>query len=896
MKGRVNTMILYQLHYEYGIQNLIDNCIQHAHDHPFDNHIFITDDPYMIEQRFFHKISYLVNIEVMTFHQWLKKLQNEYHLTQHHLLSEVELTYALRHILQNESFYCFSSDNVYPLINQLIPLMKNYSLSMCDYSKEEIESLKLKDYIHLYHSLIDFFNENMHLNLEDIFDLCDFQDHHEYIYIDARHLYMPKQIHLLERLSKHYHMILYYPYHQDDRLMNLPYHHICQKGKEIKHSSFLTNNLFSYQPEHSDEDMRYEYFFEGSPQAEVKRVVASIYQKLVDEHLRYQDFIIVYPNSSYVQILIDTLSMLQIPHSLAEVKSCQYDYDYQHILEQLDHIEYHTFQEFASYFLSQDMDPSYTDYFQKIQSMEDMITHEEFKEFFIHTYQYHHSTIHKGADQIQICSLHDIICDRPKHLYILGMNETVLPQMIKDTSLLLDEDIEILRNKGFQTPLTTRELLGVHYNDILCCLTQTMLSTTFSYSLQTLSGETLLVSSLFKQLQSMFNMRRSLPPQYQFVDEYYLKGGLKTEKRILNQHIHNYQSSANQVSMINEHTISELYSPTLSVSQMETYNKCPFLYFIQYGLGIYPPYEEKLMPNELGSLMHYVLSICIDQDQDVSSLVDEYIAQDVSLSKKMNTSFLHQYFIQQLKEDLKITLVVLKRQLSISQFQIQAKEKKIEMNIHGMKFKGFVDRIDEFQNYISIIDYKSSQKDIDINLAKQGFNIQMLLYLKMVTELEHKDPGAVLYFNTKKRILSSQESIHAPIKEDDFYKQYRFGGYVIDDDTHQTILGLDPLFDKKSDIINVNYVKTRNEYTGHILKKDELFQLLDDIEKHIYQLYLEMIHGHIEIAPKGSDQKNIHTLVNPCHYCPYHSVCSFDVFYNDYILVKTKDGGDEDAI
>lgn len=50
----------------------------------------------------------------------------------------------------------------------------------------------------------------------------------------------------------------------------------------------------------------------------------------------------------------------------------------------------------------------------------------------------------------------------PTHLFILGMNETILPQSIKDTALLLDEDIENLRNHHISTPMTTTELLGVH--------------------------------------------------------------------------------------------------------------------------------------------------------------------------------------------------------------------------------------------------------------------------------------------------------------------------------------------------------------------------------------------------------------------------------------------------
>ena len=124
---------------------------------------------------------------------------------------------------------------------------------------------------------------------------------------------------------------------------------------------------------------------------------------------------------------------------------------------------------------------------------------------------------------------------------------------------------------------------------------------------------------------------------------------------------------------------------------------------------------------------------------------------------------------------------------------------------------------------------------------------------------------------------------------------------MIDDESHSVIQAMDPTFDRRSDIINVSYVKSRNEYKGQILTSLQLEKLLEEIEKHIYELYQNMLNGNIAIDPKGSDQNATHTLVNPCHYCPYHSVCSFDVFYNDYHLVEFLDvkkilGGDEDAV
>lgn len=890
------------LNYDFLLNEMIKECYLHAKSHPFDIHIFITENPSVIEERFFQLTHHLVNIEVMTFHQFLQQLQIQNHLTLHHVLSQTELTYHLRQILNEEEFLCFHNRQPYSLIKEFIPLLKQLDINMTDYNEETLDDPKLKDFIHLYHSLKQRLNSYTHLSLESLFDECSFETNHPYnLYVDAVHLYSHQQQNIFKRLSQYHHITLFYTHRNDGRIFNIPYHHLCQNAVVLDSPSFMSENLFQQNVSKCTTSQEYYTFIASTPHQEVNRAVYTIYQKIVDEGLRYKDFTIVYPHSSYVQLLINTLSACQIPHDLPIVESCQYDRNYQLILKELDTLNIDSFQAIAEYFLNTELENDYRQYFQEIQNYRGHITSQEFKDFFIHTYTKDHRTTIRNQDHLHICTIDQVILSKPQHIFFLGMNETVFPRMIKDTSLLLDEDIHILRNNGVLTPLNTSEQLGVHHNDILRAFTQSALSMTFSYAQQTLSGETLLVSSLYKQLEHMFDFKLLSQQQYLPIDDYYLSGGIDENKSILNQNIMNYINSKNQVPFIDKNMIKQLYSPTLSVSQIETYNKCPFLYFIQYGLGIYPMQEQQLTSNEIGSLVHYVLSINIDKDKDIALLIEQYLQDNDNLLSKIQSSPINQYFIKQLKEDLKITINVLRRQLHISKFQIQAKEKRVKHHIHHMNFKGFVDRIDEYQNYISIIDYKSSQKDIDINLAMQGFNIQMLLYLKMVTEIENKDPGAVLYFNTKKRILSSDQSINEIIHENDFYKQYRFGGYIIDDESHQVISGYDPMLEKRSDILPVQYVKSKDAYKGHVLTPQQLNQLLHIIEEHIYQLYQAMISGNIQIAPKGSEQSGTHTLVNPCRYCPYHSVCGFDVFYNDYEMVQFLDvenllGGEEDAI
>lgn len=893
--------IISGLDYTHKLETMVKKCCIDAQNNPFESYIFISEDKEMLEQLFFKYTNYLVNIEIMTWKEFLNQMKMHCHLFKHHTITKTEFTYYLRHILNTEQFYCFNNRQPYPLIQEFIPLIQDYDIYDIQYLQDTFSKEKLKDFMHLYQSLKKQLDEYTYFSLEDMLihqDLSSLPFHH--IYIDADHLYQTKAQTIIEKLSHYYNIICLYTYHPDKRLLSTPYQIFCQNADELTNQLPITNDLFTKTKNKYTVD-NYYYFKASSLHQEVKRVVYTIAQQVINNNLQYKDYAIVYTNENYVDLLISAFKELNIPHNLPITTSCQYDYSYKYILDLCNSDEILPLSLIAKKLINDELDKDYKDYLESLYDYHDEMSLSEFKEFFKATYTKNHTEKSNQMDKVHVCTIDKLRLASSRHVFILGMNETILPRLIKDTSLLLDEDIEELRNQNCTSPLTTLEKLGIHQNDILKALIQPFKSLTISYSQQTLSGDTLLESSLYKQLQSLYTFQDLEPLSYLPIDQYYLLGGIDERKTVLNHNIQNYLQSKNQPITLSHQTVSTLYSPTLSVSQIETYNKCPYLYFLQYGLGIYPPKEDKLLPNELGSLIHYVLSICIDDTRDISQLVDQYIKNNDELSLKISMSSVNQYFINQLKKDLEITLIVLRKFLDISSFHVHSKEKKIVNDIHSMTFKGFVDRIDEFENYISIIDYKSSAKDIDLNLAMQGFNIQMLLYLKMITEKYQKDPGAILYFNTKKRILSLDQSLKDQIDEKEFFKQYRYDGYVVDDESHSMIQAIDPHMDKKSDIINVTYVKSRNEYKGHLLTNEQLDILLEKIEEHIYELYQEMMNGRISILPKGSDQNATHTMVNPCHYCSYHSICNFDVFYNEYKLVEFLDvdkilGGEDNAL
>lgn len=880
--------IIKGINYYYKLEKVIKECIDKASHAPFEQFIFICEDKKMIEKKFLQYTHLLVNIEIMTWNQFLQSLQIQHHLTKHKVIDHTTLVYYLRQIFNEHSFHCFHTDKPYPLIKEMIPLLKELELNQTIYDTKDISNQpKLLDFINIYQYLKEKMNDTTHLCQESIFCNHCLKDTKKYIYIEADHLYQPSRQNMIKQLSKYHDITLLYTYKDDQRLFNLPYQSLHQDAITIDQPTFLLDHIFSQTTQSCPDDKELYTFVSSTPQQEVNQVVYTILQKIADEHLRYQDFMIIYPDSNYNHILLDVLNKKDIPHHLPVISSCVYDYSYQTIIKAIDELDDLPVYKFAEILSTKDIDYEYKQYLQSLSHFKDIFSKEEFKEFFIMTCINHHKEINNNQDHIQVVSIEKAKTDYKKHIFFVGMNETVFPHIIKDTSLLLDEDIQILRSKGISTPLLTLEKLGIHNNDIIKALQCPYLSMTFSYSLTSLSSETKLPSSLYKQLNAMYHFKPLAKNQYLPIDEYYLTGGQYENKKV-NEHIKKYKETKNQPVILDKDITEKLYSSTLSVSQIETYNKCPYLYFIQYGLGLYPSKEDKLKANELGSLVHYVLSICMKKNTNIDALVNYYIQKNENLYQKIQASSINQYFIEQLKKDLVVTIEVLTHFLDQSMFNIHSLEEKVEDEIAGMKFKGFVDRCDIYSSYLSIIDYKSSHKDIDLNLAMQGFNIQMLIYLQMMIKKYDKDPAAVLYFNTKRRILASKDAINSDIKEDDYYSLYRLGGYIIDDD-QDVIKAMDPSMNRKSNMVNVSYVKTRDEYTGHILTKQQFKSLEKEIEKHIYELYIALTQGHIEILPKGSDQSATHTLVNPCRFCDYHSVCHFDVFYNNYKLVEFYD-------
>ena len=96
---------------------------------------------------------------------------------------------------------------------------------------------------------------------------------------------------------------------------------------------------------------------------------------------------------------------------------------------------------------------------------------------------------------------------------------------------------------------------------------------------------------------------------------------------------------------------------------------------------------------------------------------------------------------------------------------------------------GKIDRIDiakdEEGRYLRIIDYKSSNYDINLDNVVYGLQLQLLTYLDAVCKIEDLEPAAVLYFNLIEEKLDKRKTKEEI--EDDIRKSFKMKGLVAAD-------------------------------------------------------------------------------------------------------------------
>jgi ATP-dependent helicase/nuclease subunit B len=375
----------------------------------------------------------------------------------------------------------------------------------------------------------------------------------------------------------------------------------------------------------------------------------------------------------------------------------------------------------------------------------------------------------------------------------------------------------------------------------------------------------------------------------------------------------------NQERNLKPHTSRRIYGNHIkaSVSRMETYKSCPFSQFMSYGLKLKERELYRLEMPDIGQLFHAALRMIGEHMRDkqvnwgelgadqlnklAAETVDSltpFLQKQVLLSTNRN-----KYLAYKLKNVVGRAAEVLGEHARRSEFTPLA----LEMAFGGggpvppivftlpngctMELVGRIDRVDGAVGsqglLIRVMDYKSSQKGLNLSDIYFGLALQMLTYLDvLVTHSEQvfgqkAIPAGVLYFHVHNPIIKTQPPFSTETVFREIVKSFKMKGLVLQDE--EVVRLMDTGFESgHSEILPVAIGKNGFYSNAAVASLDQFDLLRGHTRRMIHAIGTDITEGVVSIAPYWKKKQT------PCTFCSYKPVCQFDrqLPDNDYVLLR----------
>lgn len=525
---------------------------------------------------------------------------------------------------------------------------------------------------------------------------------------------------------------------------------------------------------------------------------------------------------------------------------------------------------------------------------------------------------------------------KKKVIFIIGINDGKFPSVSKNEGFINDEERIILKENQIELAKTTKEQIYDENFNIYKAFSVAEEKLYLSYCASDNEGKGLRKSILINKIKKIFsnikeesdiiqnktyisskditfdllllNLRKYLNGEeidLIWLEVYKIYSEDIEYKDKLKRALKGFYYS-NIGENINKENLEKLYGNTLqtSISKLESYKRCPFSYYLKYGLKLSDRTELKLEKMDTGTLMHDIIdnffellnekniSVKDIEEEQIDKIIEEIL--NVKLQLKQNYIFtsIPKYAVltRRLKNVLTRAVKYIIITLKNSDFKILGTEiefgkdkqyEPIKINLEdGKKVEiiGKIDRVDIAENkngkYIRIIDYKSSVKNVDLNEVVAGIQIQLLTYLDAVSKKENADLAGVLYFNLIEPIIKAKNKhLTEEELEQEIRSNFKMNGLILGD--VEVVKMMDNnLVSGNSNIIPAYIDKDGNlsKNKPSILEKEDFKALQNKIEKVIKQISQEIISGNV--APKPVYfYKNKRTA---CEFCSYKTICGFD--------------------
>lgn len=489
-------------------------------------------------------------------------------------------------------------------------------------------------------------------------------------------------------------------------------------------------------------------------------------------------------------------------------------------------------------------------------------------------------TIPSYIDAVYVGDATSSYFDDVDTLFVLGATASALPRNQSDTGIIDDDDIKKLRlefalepeikvlnrrarlklfemlqhanSKLFVcTPISQDGKLAQKagfVNDLLCLFGQNVLHTLSleDFEIGLNDYDDMVEKFLFyigceKNLLNAYSKLKKeekLPKRLFASLENFVKGKITKEK--------SYDLQTNS-----------LTKNVYSASELESYFNCPFRHFVSYVLKVKP--NENIEPNKrlFGNFQHALLNKFVEEKTEN---IDEFLKKNL---EKIASEIYHEkilkrnYFLKFLHSESKIILKNVIFEQKNSKFKPILLEEKIFYPLSKQKsLVGYVDRVDQAENYFRIIDYKTGKTE---NVKKDlfyGKKLQLFLYANSIKEKLGLDCGGVYYFDCQSKYSKTNQNVtllKGVTKKDD--------DVVLLTDTRLW------QEDFRSDLIGMSRKKTADDDFSfkNGSPADDIVQMMDYSKAVSVRAIEEMENGYVFPKPFKDECKN----------CAYLSVCKY---------------------
>ena len=387
-------------------------------------------------------------------------------------------------------------------------------------------------------------------------------------------------------------------------------------------------------------------------------------------------------------------------------------------------------------------------------------------------------------------------------LFIVGVNDGIIPKKNSDQGILSDADRLRLTGMGVSLAPSVREQAFIQKFYLYLLLTKPFDKLYLSYSRKDIQGASLSGSYLIKELCDTFEDIKINEAE---------ERDIELSRINLAGPVSIWTPGSEEI-VLSPWAVKGLYEGRVSgsISTFESFAGCPFTYFMKKGLSIYPRERYELSPADFGSIVHDILyrvmKTCGDKkimiheldDKKREALVEEHLKAAEGDYYILSDSERNMFIRYRIKQLASATLKAVGYQLAGGAFTPHGFEKRFrrQMYVSGgsLEFTGTIDRSDICisgnEVYLRIVDYKTGHNDFDLNKFYHGRQLQLVSYMTAAREeLESLYPGknvipsALLYMLARDPYAKEEEKkLTAEEIDSQIRDEFSMRGLITDDD------------------------------------------------------------------------------------------------------------------